>query len=146
MNRFNNRRQLTENFEVSVPSAHSNLLGYQSVNVIDPSYSEFMRNFIIDDYYLTIYGTKLDNLKYSVQYTKRYADGRTIWYTEVLNLNQINDLFDRFESLDRLTERKMDIVDSVRSAKINEDIERKEENLKRVEKQLPVRLFREPSG
>jgi hypothetical protein len=139
-----NRHQLIENFEVSVPSAYSNLLGYQSVNVIDPSYSEFMRNFIIDDYYLTIYGTKFDKLQYSVQYTKRYADGRTIWYTEILNLNQINDLFDNLESLDRLTEKKLEVINSVRENKVNKELKRKEKQIEREKKTLPIRLFREP--
>ena len=135
--------QFFENFDVSVPGAHSNLLGYQSVNVIDPSYSEFMRNFVINDYYLTIYGTKLNNMKYSVQYTKKYADGRTIWYTEILNLNQINELFDYLESLDRLTERKLELINSVRQAKVDDEIERREKKLKHEYNTLPVRLYRE---
>ena len=104
-----------ENFDVTVPSAYSNLLGYQSVNVIDPSYGEFIRNFVIDNYYLSIYGTKLENLLYSVQYTKKFVDGRTIWYTEALNLMQINELLDRLESLDRLTERKLDVINSMKN-------------------------------
>lgn len=140
MDKVYNKQQLTETFEVPFPIPRSNLLGYQSVNVIDPSYSEFMRNFIVNDYYLTIYGSKFDKLRYSVQYTKRYVDGRTIWYTEIMTLNQINDLCDRLENLDRLTERKMEIIDSVRDAKINEEIERKGEQISRNSKQLPIRL------
>jgi hypothetical protein len=141
MNKFSYRPHTIENFEVSVPGAYSNLLGYQSVNVIDPSYSEFVRNFIVDDYYLTVYGVKSGKMDYSVQYTKKYADGRTIWYTEILNINQINDLFDNLESLDRLTERKMEVVDSVRNATVEEEIKRREEKANQQRKQMSVRKF-----
>jgi hypothetical protein len=101
-----------------------------------------MRNFIVDDYYLSIYGTKVGDLQYSVQYNKKYADGRTIWYTEILNLNQINDLFDQLESLDRLTERKMAIIDSLKNSRVGREIKEKEEKLKRAERSLPTRLAR----
>jgi hypothetical protein len=105
------------------PSPYGNLLGYQSVNVIDPTYSQFQRNFVIDDYYLTIFGSKFDQMRYSVQYTKKYIDGRTIWYTEILGLIEINELLDRLENLDRLTEKKLDVINSVRQSEIDQQIE-----------------------
>lgn len=140
MNIFIKRK--IEGFEVSPPGAYSNLLGYQSVNVIDPTSQEFMRNFIIDDYYLTIYGVKLKNLYYSVQYTKKYADGRTIWYTEPLGLEEINDLLDQLEGLDRKTEHKLDVINSIKQEKVDKQIEEHDEKMRRLEKQVTPRLFR----
>jgi hypothetical protein len=135
-------KKIREGFDVSPPGAFSNLLGYQSVNVIDPSYSEFMRNFIIGDYHLSVYGTKRENLIYSVQYTKVYADGRTYWYTEILNLDQINELLDRFEGLDRQTERKLDAIEAVKQAGVDRQITEYEEKINTLSKQIPPAKMR----
>lgn len=143
MNNFNKFRQVHEGFDVSPPGAYSNLLGYQSVNVIDPSFSEFIRNFIVDDYYLIVYGTKLKNLVYSVQYTKVYADGRTIWYTEPLTLDQINELFDYLENQDRRTEKKLESIEAAKRAFVDLQIAADETTLKKFNKSAPVRLQRE---
>lgn len=138
--RFKGISKYIENFEVSPPGAYSNLLGYQSVNVIDPSFHEFTRNFVVDDYYLTIFGTKLENLKYSVQYNKKYADGRTIWYTEVLGLAQINGLLDYLEGLDRRTERKLDVINAIRQERVDEEIRAHDEKINKLSKQVSGRF------
>lgn len=143
MSHFNKFRQIREGFDVSPPGAYSNLLGYQSVNVIDPSYSEFIRNFIVDDYYLIVYGTKLKNLVFSVQDTKVYADGRTIWYTETLTLPQINELLDYFEGRDRQTERKLDVIEKARNAAVDLQEAHDAAELKKLNNDLPVKLQRE---
>ena len=84
----------------------SNLLGYQSVNVINPTEPTFQRTYVINTYYMTVYGRKLSDYPtlYQVQYTKKYADGRTQWYTETLDLRAINDILDHFEIWARKTE------------------------------------------
>ena len=123
------------------PNPYSNLLGYQSVNVIDPSYMEFMRNFVVDDYYLSIYGTKLKDDLFSVQYTKKYADGRTIWYTETLSLKQINNLLEQLENSDRLTEYKMGVIESIRKNAQEADEALEAQKRQEAEETLPTRLF-----
>lgn len=122
----------------SMPNPYSNLLGYQSVNVIDPQYSEFMRNFIIDDYYLTIYGTKYKDKTFSVQYNKKYADGRTIWYTEILTLDQINELLSILENLDRVSEKNLTLLNSIRNADIEEQQMKDEEHMMNLIKDVKV--------
>lgn len=126
----------------NIPQPYGNLLGYQSVNVIDPSFGDFMRNFVIDDYYLTVYGTKHDNMHYRVQYTKKYADGRTIWYDEVLQLNQINELLDYLENLDRLTEQKMAMMDAIHQAKVDEQIKEHKDRILQLSKEIPPAKMR----
>ena len=94
-------------------------LGRVSVNVIDPSVGEFARNFIIDNYYLTIYGRKLRDIVYDVQFTKKSITGETFFYRENLNLLQIHDLLDYFEQRDGDSENTWTAINIARSIRRN---------------------------
>ncbi len=131
--------QISKNQNTSIPSAQSHLLSYQLVNVIDPSYNKFIRNFIIDNYYLTIYGTKSNKLEYFVRYEKKYVDGRTVVYTEILDINRINALFDKLENLHHLTETKMEIIDNVRETKTNQEIKQKKGHYNKEFKEIAIK-------
>lgn len=122
----------------SIPQPYGNLLGYQSINVIDPQFSEFARNFVIDDYYLTIYGTKYKDQIFQVQYNKKYADGRTTYYTEILNLTQINELLSILENLDRLSENNLSAISHINQNYIDHIESQDAENIENVAKDAKV--------
>lgn len=100
-------------------------MNYQSANYIDPTFGSFSRDFIINNYYLTVFGTKVSDDLYEIQYIKKRPYGQTRFYTEFLNLTQINDLLDNLSQKDLETENRWSIIDGIRLSKKSGDKNKK---------------------
>lgn len=70
---------------------------YYNINIIDPETSQFTRNFSTKHGHTSIYGIKLSNGLYHVQYGFRDHHDRLFAYSELLTLSQLNDMLSRLD-------------------------------------------------